>query len=332
MTIGVPVFNGERFLAQALDSILSQTFQDFQVIISDNASFDKTEAICHEYAAKDDRIRYYRNAVNLGVSANFNRVFRLSSSDYFKWAAYDDIHAPDFLEKCVSVLDSNPNVSLCHSRTGRIDCHGARVGEYGVPRKIDSDKLHERFENLICMDNDAWVLMYGLMRSSTLKRTHLLGSYIGSDRNLLAEISLFGQCYEIPELLFFRREHSESYTDRANVTYSEKLKWWTNVEVKEKAVFPYWRICLEYFNSVSSTPISWADKQRCYAKITEWIMKQGWILMGYDVGVNLIGKSSLRKRWSPLAEWLLRHANLRESSSPRTTNGHLRRTQTGRED
>lgn len=313
ISIGLPVFNGEKYLEQALNSILAQTYQDFELIISDNASTDKTPLICRAYAARDNRIHYYRNSENIGVAANFNRVFQMSSSEYFKWAACDDIHAPDFLEKCVNALDKNPSVVLCHSKTSRIDDRGELAGNYYFKLRIDSPKPHERFGDLICMDNEAWVLIYGLMRSDMLRKTQLMGSYIGADRNLLAEIGLIGRFYEIPEYLFSRREYSQSYTDKVDFKYCEKLKWWTNIDGNKKTVFPYWKICLEYFNSVGKAPLGWFERQRCYAQIAKWLVKQGWVFLGHDVGVNLMGSSDFRKKWVPFAEWFMRHAGMRKS-------------------
>lgn len=116
VSIGMPVYNGEPFLRETLDAILAQTFRDFELIISDNASTDATEQICREYAAQDKRISYSRNQQNIGASANFNRVFKLSSGEYFKWSAADDLHASDFLAKCVEILDRDRSVVLCHSQ------------------------------------------------------------------------------------------------------------------------------------------------------------------------------------------------------------------------
>ena len=102
VSIGMPVYNGEEFLERALDSLLAQSFSDFELIISDNASQDKTQEICLRYAARDPRVKYYRNETNIGAAENFNRVFALSSGEYFKWAGHDDSWTPDYLERCVS--------------------------------------------------------------------------------------------------------------------------------------------------------------------------------------------------------------------------------------
>jgi hypothetical protein len=127
VSIGLPVYNGERFLRDALDSLLSQSFEDFELLIADNASTDGTEEICRSYAAGDPRIRYIRNRVSYGAIANFNTVFRLTTGRYFKWAAYDDVCAPEFLARCVGVLDDDPSVVLACSRFAGIDEDGRRI-------------------------------------------------------------------------------------------------------------------------------------------------------------------------------------------------------------
>jgi glycosyltransferase involved in cell wall biosynthesis len=112
LSIGLPVFNGEQLIEQALDSLLAQTFQDFQLIISDNASTDRTPEICKDYQARDSRVHYTCMDKNYGAARNFNRVFELASGQYFKWAAHDDIIEPTFLQQCIDVLDQNPSCAI----------------------------------------------------------------------------------------------------------------------------------------------------------------------------------------------------------------------------
>src|SRR5207248_940805 len=128
ISVGMPLYNADRFLQETLDSILAQTFVNFELVISDNASNDRTEEICRAYAARDSRIRYYRKEINRGAAWNHNRVFELSRAKYFKWACYDDLLAPTFLEKCVAVLDCDPGVVLCFSIFRDFDDYGTRVG------------------------------------------------------------------------------------------------------------------------------------------------------------------------------------------------------------
>src|SRR5262245_31410059 len=115
VSIGVPVYNGERYLRECIDSILGQTFRDFELILSDNASTDATRTICEAYATRDPRVRYYRNEQNLGACRNFNRCVELARGDYFLWAAHDDAIAPEYLARCVEALDRDPSVVLSHS-------------------------------------------------------------------------------------------------------------------------------------------------------------------------------------------------------------------------
>ena len=107
--IGVPVYNGEKFLKNALDSLLSQTFTNFNLIISDNSSTDSTQSICQEYAQKDKRIQYYRQTKNMGIVSNHKFILNKAKSKYFVWAAADDLWNNTFLEKNVKILENNKN-------------------------------------------------------------------------------------------------------------------------------------------------------------------------------------------------------------------------------
>jgi len=301
VSIGLPIFNGENYLKEALDSILAQTYTDFELIISDNASADRTQQICRAYAAMENRIRYYRNERNLGAPRNFNRVFELSLGEYFKWAAYDDVLAPEYLQKCVSVLDKDPSIVLCHTKTGRIDEHGALMGTYDHKMRIDSQKPHERFGDLISIHNPCWPI-FGVVRASTLRMTPLIGNYARADRNLLAEIGLLGQIYEIPESLFFRRDHPQAYTRRKN--YREwQMAWWTNASWIN---FTHWKNCIEFFRSLKRVPLNWSERLLCYEQIFRWFIIEGWRLMSDDVEISFLRRSSLGRKLASAVKLILR--------------------------
>ena len=312
VSIGMPIFNGEKYIKEALNSILAQTYQDFELVISDNASTDRTQQICLQYATKDSRIRYYRNEENLGAPRNFNRVFELSSGEYFKWAAYDDVIAPTFLQKCVSVLDNDPSVVLCHSKTGVIDEHGKLVGNYDhrTLRRIGSWKPHERFGDLISIRNPCWAV-FGVVRASQFRKTPLHGSYIGADRNLLAEIGLMGRIYEIPEHLFFRRDHPEAYTRKfcehdfaIDVNnYSEQMAWWSKDDWTD---FPNWKDCIEFFRSIRHVRLSWLEQLLCYSEIFRWFIKEGWMFMESDVENLLLHRSRVARKLIPTVKLSLK--------------------------
>lgn len=171
VSIGLPVFNGEQFLREAIDSILNQTFTDFELIICDNCSTDSTREICQDYQSKDPRIRYYRNEVNLGGANNANLTFQLSVGEYFRWAAYDDICSPQLLEKCVEVLDNNPSVVLSYGQTIKIDGRGETIGE-SLTRIGDSESPHARLLSIASRSHQCEVI-YGLYRADLLRSTCL---------------------------------------------------------------------------------------------------------------------------------------------------------------
>ncbi|MEL6930145.1 MAG: glycosyltransferase family A protein, partial [Cyanobacteria bacterium J06600_6] len=180
VSIGMPVYNGENYLRETLESLLSQTFEDFELVIADNASTDDTESICRDYQAQDSRIKYHRNQENLGAARNYNKVFSLASGEYFKWAAHDDLCCPCFLEKCVQILDSDPNVVLAYTGCNEIDEHGQEIKQWkNLPHNFSSPNTSQRIKELI--SNNSWVLIFGLIRSKVLSMTPLLGSFAMHD-------------------------------------------------------------------------------------------------------------------------------------------------------
>ncbi|HEY3116380.1 MAG TPA: glycosyltransferase [Chloroflexota bacterium] len=211
VSIGMPVYNGERFIREALDSIVQQTFRDWELIISDNASSDGTAEICREYMKRDDRIRYHRNERNVGLARNFDRTVELSSGEYFKLANADDTSGPTLIDMCVEVLDRHPEVVLCYGRTTLIDEAGRPFGlfedrlDLRQPRAVDRFRLAMARTRLIN-------ILQGVIRRDALRCTGLLGAYMGSDMVLVAELALYGQFYELPEQLFFRRMHKEAFS------------------------------------------------------------------------------------------------------------------------
>jgi glycosyltransferase involved in cell wall biosynthesis len=214
VSIGLPIYNGERFLVEALDSLLTQTYSDFELVISDNASIDKTEEICREYVNRDTRIRYYRNERNNGVDANFNRVFQLSTGEYFKWASADDLCKPEHLERCLAILDDDGSVVLAASKTRFIDEEGRTLDIHDPGWDLRSDNAYERLYCVI--DSGHWMnATFGVMRANALVKTRLIGSYPKGDYRLLAELSLIGKIVQIPECLFLRRIHPGASSQNA---------------------------------------------------------------------------------------------------------------------
>jgi glycosyltransferase involved in cell wall biosynthesis len=266
LSIGLPVFNGEVYLRKTLEALLAQTFQDFEILISDNASTDSTADICTEYLEKDGRIRYYRNPENLGAARNFNQVFARARGEYFKWATYDDLMAKDFLSKCISALDRDPGIVLAYSREQRIDPEGNILQTRHHGMRIDDPRAHVRFRDLIFVRHSC-VAVGGVMRREILGKTPLIGSYVGSDRNLLAELGLLGRFYEVPEILFYRRDHPDN-TFRKYSRHEQQR--WFDPQSGKRFYLPYWKNGSEYLRSVNRARLSWDERLRCYKTIAFW--------------------------------------------------------------
>ena len=227
VTIGVPVRNAERYLAECLDSLLGQTYGDFELHISDNASDDATAEICRDYAARDPRVRYERQGVNLGATGNFNRVTESARGRYFKWAAADDRCAPTYLERCVTRLEADAGAVWCHPLTRHMDPHGREVPpdrDPALPPGVTGHALlgagggrfdraagrpWQRFRAVVLGTN--WCSdAYGLIRTDALRRTRLYLPFFGAEKLLMAELALLGRFAEIPEVLFHQRVHPDA--------------------------------------------------------------------------------------------------------------------------
>ncbi len=240
VSIGIPVYNGEKYLAAALDSLLAQTYADFEVAISDNASTDRTEKICREYAARDSRIRYERQPKNLGMTWNFSHVVEMARGEYFRWHAHDDTCAPTLLEKCVEALDRHPEAVLAYPRVLMIDWQGEPLPEDPStwrpplssdassptddrdPRGLDSPQASRRFYGVLM--KTVWCLEpYGLMRTDAVHTTGKLRNYRAAEKVFIAEMALRGQFVEVPEMLLLVRRHSDQYTMIGSARRSEIL-------------------------------------------------------------------------------------------------------------
>jgi hypothetical protein len=195
----------------------------------------------------------------------------LSSGEYFKWAAHDDLCAPEYLRRCVEILDREPDVVLCYPKTSIIDEHGEFVENYFDGFDLRSLKPHERFRDFfrapgLCNP------IFGLIRASILKRTPLIGNYTSSDRVLLGELALLGQFYEAPEYLFFRRLHSQTSV-QANPDLVERAAWFDPAR-KGQIQLPRWRWFFEYLRSIKRVRMSWYEKTRCYMRMGRWFLGQ----------------------------------------------------------
>ena len=210
VSLALPVFNGEAYLREALSSIASQTFKNFELVIVDNASTDATPEICRSYAATDARVAYHRLPRNIGAGPNFNHAFGLCRGRYFKWCAHDDLISPNFVERCVSTLESRPDAVLAFGRTECIDDWGEQIEwhESGFMPPLEQDSPAVRMRVALRRHGRCFPV-FGLFRADVLRQTTLHRPYYGSDRALLAEIALLGKTVLVEDAVFFNRHHAD---------------------------------------------------------------------------------------------------------------------------
>ncbi len=225
VTLAIPVYNGEKFISEAIRSILAQDYSDFELIITDNASTDSTEMICREFAAADARIKYVRNERNLGAGPNHNKGFELSSGEFFKWCACDDLISPEYLGQCVRALEKDPGVVIAFGATLNVDENGHRLATSGktMPEMMEAQPAR-RFRTAV---TSVWQVdqeMFGLFRSDALRRTSLHKSYPASDHNLLREMALLGRFALVPHIAFYNRDHAGRSAYIADGR--ERQLWW----------------------------------------------------------------------------------------------------------
>jgi GT2 family glycosyltransferase len=244
-----------------LDSLLAQTYADFVLVISDNASNDGTSDICRAYAASDTRVRYYRNEVNIGNPRNFNRVAELTETKYLKWSTSDDYWEPTFLERATDVMERDASIALCYPQAYLVDARGGNRKEYNDVLHLVQDDPVERYIALTSRIKLVHQHL-GLIRMSCLRQTHLLGRYVGSDMNLLAELTLYGKFYELPERLFNRRFHEDSGSwVRGDLAHEARRYHASNAS---RATLRWWKTHLRFLSGIRTSPLPLNSKVRLY--------------------------------------------------------------------
>jgi Glycosyl transferase family 2 len=264
VSIGLPVFNGENYLAAAVESILRQDFADFELIISDNGSSDGTEAICTRFAQSDSRVRYYRSDTNRGAAWNYNRVFELARGEYFKWQAHDDLCLPGFLSSCLELFDAAPEtVVLVYPKTNIVDANGC-VMPHLVAESLDTREArpHRRLAKVLSSLNMACAV-FGLARSSALRKTRLIGPFIASDYVLLSELAMLGELREVPQTLFLRRVHPRIST-YASGSSTQLLQWFDPSQRRyARLLSPMLSLGVEHLRSAANLPLGRFDRICC---------------------------------------------------------------------
>lgn len=268
VSIGLPVYNGENYLEEAIVALRGQTYRDFELILSDNASTDRTEEIGRRHAALDPRIRYLRLEENVGAARNFNRTVELATGEYFKWAAHDDLCRPAFLERCVELLDCNPEAVLAYARYVTIDDDGTVVNERPAQPEWGAREPRRRFRE--CLAEGEPIAVFGLMRREALAGTPLIGGYAASDRPLLARLALEGRFLEVPEFLFCHRQHRQRSVKVYNCGDPHQAVAWYAPERQGELQFPEWRLLAEFEAAIRDSPVPARERLACRRELLRW--------------------------------------------------------------
>jgi len=270
LSIGLPVYNGEDFLAESLDSLLGQTYEDFELIISDNASTDETADICRGYAKQDSRIRYVRQPHNLGCAPNHNVLVQYARGELFKWVSHDDLYGRELIERAIEALDEYPQVVLANCWTAMIDSSRTVTKAVRYTLDTESPRAPERFRSMLFEkggDDDG-----GVIRMEMLRRIRPYDSYYHSDRTLVTEMALQGPFYHVPDWLYFRRDHPKASiraftTARTNCTNLDPRR---ADRLRHPVVRLLGEYVLAYVTMIQRAPLSASDKRECYRHLVSW--------------------------------------------------------------
>jgi glycosyltransferase involved in cell wall biosynthesis len=287
VSVGVPVYNGQDYLGECLESLLKQDFEDFELILSDNGSTDGTEEICRSYAARDARIRYLREPENRGGSWNLNRLPHLARGEYFRWSCHDDLCEPTHLRRCVEALDeADPSVILVFTGTAFIDEQGAVTRR--AEEQLDTRGMppHARYAHVARRVHYSNAL-FGLFRREPLLATRLNAPYANSDYVLFGELALLGEFQELPGHLFRRRMHA-AMSRRANTTQEEVALWFDTSQGGRRFYFPELSMIRDQFGAVRRAPIGRLEKLRCLPVIPRIWIRRRWRYIGRELLAPLV--------------------------------------------
>jgi glycosyltransferase involved in cell wall biosynthesis len=268
---GLPVYNGQKYLSAAIESHLAQTYCDFELVISDNGSTDATAEICAEYARKDERIKVLRSPENRGILWNHRRVFDAveSPSQYFRWAAADDIMEPGLLETMVRVLDGRHEVEAVVPDTRNIDTDGKLIGSMSRSLDLQSHDAYER-AHAVLTSGYQMVIAFGLFRVSTLQLLRTRPDYLGWDFVFLWELALRGQIVQTSGPALLRRFHAGA---TSHVKTAKEMRKWVEPNSSAGMNFPHWTWAYERARALLASPLSLRDRWRIgvmLARVTRW--------------------------------------------------------------
>ncbi len=271
VTVGIPVYNGGKYIAETIESLLAQTMGDFELLVCDNASTDGTAEIVNSHAARDPRIRVLRSEENLGAAFNYNECVARARAPLFKWNAADDLCCPRVLEVCVDELDAHPNAVVAYPLTRIIDGAGLELKEYDDRLDMRQDNPAHRFAASIELIGECNAV-FGVMRTAVLRRTARIGPYPGSDVVLVTELALYGGFHRLSSATFFRRDHAAASSAAGNRTVEYTLAFYDPKKPKRKWMRA-WRHLCERWRAIRRAPMTAWERWQCI----RWLLREAVI-------------------------------------------------------
>jgi glycosyltransferase involved in cell wall biosynthesis len=271
VSIGVPIYNDEKWLRNSLDHLLAQDYKNIEIIIADDVSSDNSSVICREYAAKDQRVKFFQNKFNLGAVRNHEHVFELSSGDYFAWGSGHYYFHHSFISKCLEILESDESVILCCSQTQYIDVNDSVIRETKENLNTRGLPFIERFKKILYGSLTTPSIFYGFYRSNILAKSQLSRKTIAGDLIFLTEIALLGVIAQIDEVLFYRKICRHE-------TPQQAFERWINTIVQPKgfcleAIVPHLTMAYEYVKMIEHSNLSLTEKEVFLKEVMEFITK-----------------------------------------------------------
>jgi glycosyltransferase involved in cell wall biosynthesis len=267
VTIGVPVYNGARYLRQCIDSLLCQTFDDFVLLISDNASTDGTREIAEAYVKLDPRVRYHRHTHNVGMYGNYEHLMRSADTRYLKIANADDFWAPTMVGDAVRRLESDASIALCYPLMTKVDADGQPTEQYDYRLHLVEDDPAVRFRRVL---TEIRLINHltGVIRTDAVRRTLPIPRITGFDRILVAELSLYGKIFQVDAYHYFRRFHEQA---SSHLRDSEAHQVAYVLPAGAKALrFEAWRDHLGLLRRVARSPLAAVAK----AQLATWLLRR----------------------------------------------------------
>jgi glycosyltransferase involved in cell wall biosynthesis len=271
VSIGLPVYNGGDYLAQTIESLLAQTWTDYELIISDNGSTDATPEIIRRYAESDRRIRTYRFDRNRGAWRNLTKVFEEGRGQYFVFVSHDDLYETNFLSTAIQALSQDPHALGCYARTEVIDAEGKQIKIIENDERFGSPLSSERVAAAVFFAPA--VIAFGFYKRAVLERTSLFEPYAGSDRTFAIELALMGRLLGLDGALFkYRRHDAQSYGSKYP-TRRDRIAWWDPSKANVRT-YPTWRLVSEFSSRVWDAELSLTERIKCFWPVGRWALRR----------------------------------------------------------